>query len=115
MVARSCGSLGALLALAGAVALSSCKDPLPGFSAGAQAKSKQTPTPQATGPAVNEDCPMGDDWFPTTAPVRMFDPPPHPDTECPFYRGAYQNYLIATQELSKKGRPMEMDVAARSS
>jgi len=94
MIARTYGTLGAVLALAGAVALSSCKDPLPGFSAATQT---QKPTPQATATVVNEDCPMGDDWFPTTAPVRMFTPLPHPDTECPFYRGAYQNYLVATQ------------------
>ena len=34
-------------------------------------------------------------------PVRQFTPPPHPDTECPFYRGAYQNFLIATVPLGK--------------
>lgn len=49
--------------------------------------------------AFNEDCPAGDDWIPGPGqpppPVRMFTPPPHPDTECPFYRGAYQNFMIA--------------------
>jgi hypothetical protein len=30
----------------------------------------------------------------------MFAPAPHPDTECPFYRGAYQNFLIATTPLA---------------
>jgi hypothetical protein len=69
---------------------------VPGFSAAAV-----TPRPSASAtvsaPVVNEDCPMGDDWFPTTAPVRMFAPLPHPDTECPFYRGAYQNFLVAMQ------------------
>ncbi|MGO8996400.1 MAG: hypothetical protein ACLQVI_24055 [Polyangiaceae bacterium] len=48
-----------------------------------------------------EDCPASAEWFPAnggaTPPVRMFVPTPHPDTECPFYRGAYQNFLIATQ------------------
>jgi hypothetical protein len=29
----------------------------------------------------------------------MFTPPPHPDTECPFYRAAYQNFMIATTPL----------------
>jgi hypothetical protein len=52
---------------------------------------------------VNEDCPAGSDWIPADGgpppPVRMFTPPPHPDTECPFYRGAYQNFLIAMDPL----------------
>jgi hypothetical protein len=54
-------------------------------------------------PTVNEDCPASADWFPAsggTPPVRMFDPAPHPDTECPFYRGAYQNFLVAAQPLA---------------
>jgi hypothetical protein len=38
----------------------------------------------------------------------MFEPPPHPDTECPFYRGAYQNFLIATQPLPD-GDPILVD------
>jgi len=54
--------------------------------------------------AANEDCPASADWFPSgggvTPPVRMFDPAPHPDTECPFYRGAYQNFLIAAQPFT---------------
>jgi hypothetical protein len=29
----------------------------------------------------------------------MFTPAPHPDTECPFYRGAFQNFLIALTPL----------------
>ncbi|HXX70207.1 MAG TPA: hypothetical protein VEK07_23710 [Polyangiaceae bacterium] len=53
--------------------------------------------------AYNEDCMPGDDWIPADGgpppPVRMFDPPPHPDTECPFYRGAYQNFMIALTPL----------------
>jgi len=53
--------------------------------------------------AFNEDCMPGPDWVPgpglPPVPVRMFTPPPHPDTECPFYRGAYQNFMIATTPL----------------
>ena len=54
-----------------------------------------------------EDCPAGDDWLPPDGsppppPVRQFTPPPHPDTECPFYRGAYQNFLIATDAAGKE-------------
>lgn len=93
------GAFASALALVtcGSVALlASCKDPIPGFTA------KPVSTQSATdsgprSPAVNEDCPVGDDWFPVTAPVRMFVPAPHPDTECPFYRGAYQSFLVATQ------------------
>ncbi len=77
-------------------AASACKDPTaspPTSSAHAS----------AVAGALNEDCPAGDDWLPLDGgdppPVRMFTPPPHPDTECPFYRGAYQNFLIATTPL----------------
>jgi hypothetical protein len=53
--------------------------------------------------AYNEDCMPGADWIPgpglPPVPVRMFTPPPHPDTECPFYRGAYQNFMIAMNPL----------------
>jgi hypothetical protein len=58
------------------------------------------PSPTAQLPSANEDCPASADWFPAsggTPPVQMFVPAPHPDTECPFYRGAYQNFLVATQ------------------
>jgi hypothetical protein len=47
----------------------------------------------------NEDCPAQSDWLPADGgpppPVFMLDPAPHPDTECPFYRGVVQNFLIA--------------------
>lgn len=98
MQSRVTLNVGALVALLGVAVLASCKDPLPGFTT--KSVTPSPPAPQAspaTGPTVNEDCPIGDDWFPVTPPVRMFVPAPHPDTECPFYRGAYQNYLIATQ------------------
>lgn len=58
--------------------------------------------------AFNEDC-MPGDWIPgpmqPPPPVRMFTPPPHPDTECPFYRGAYQNFMIATTPIDSAGDP----------
>jgi hypothetical protein len=51
----------------------------------------------------NEECMPSDDWIPgpglPPVPVRMFTPPPHPDSECPFYRGAYQNFMIAMNPL----------------
>jgi hypothetical protein len=85
--------------------LAACKDPLPGFSARSVAASTVDASPPvATAPTVNEDCPMGENWFPTTGPVPMFQPLPHPDTECPFYRGAYQNFLVAMQP-DASGKP----------
>jgi hypothetical protein len=85
--------------------LASCKDPTPGF------KTTSVTTPPAPGSdagpsstdltgTFNEDCPAQDDWYPADGgpppPVPMREPPPHPDTECPFYRGVVQNFLIAT-------------------
>ena len=78
----------------------SCKDPTIGSGF-------NKPIGPTTGPfgLLGEDCPAGDDWLPPDGspppPVRQFTPPPHPDTECPFYRGAYQNFLIATVPLGK--------------
>ena len=48
-------------------------------------------------PAQEEICAASEEWLPDTPPVEQFKPLPHPDTECPFYRGAWQNFLIATQ------------------
>lgn len=99
-LSHSASSSSIVVALGAAALLASCKDPLPGFSARAVPSSQPAPQSDAAvaaPPAVNEDCPIGDDWFPVTAPVRMFVPAPHPDTECPFYRGTYQNFLLATQ------------------
>jgi hypothetical protein len=82
--------------------LVSCRDPTIGASFGNVVR----PPPPAP---LNEDCPAGSDWLPEDGspppPVRQFVPPPHPDTECPFYRGAYQNFLIATVPLGKNAGP----------
>jgi hypothetical protein len=88
--------IGAVLVLgAGAPTLASCKDPT-GFNAAPQVQTQAAIV-------ANEDCPISAEWFSgPTPPVRMFVPAPHPDTECPFYRGAYQNFLIATQPLANK-------------
>jgi hypothetical protein len=79
-------------------ALTACKDPT------ASTPKALAIDAGAGAVALNEDCPAGDDWLPdgggSPPPVRMFTPPPHPDTECPFYRGAYQNFLIATTPLA---------------
>lgn len=61
--------------------------------------------------AYNEDCMPGGDWIPGDGgpppAVRQFTPPPHPDTECPFYRGAYQNFMIATTPLLGNAGPSQ--------
>ncbi len=58
-----------------------------------------------------EDCAASDEWlldsggsYTQTPAVEMFKPLPHPTTECPFYRGGWQNFLIATQPDST-GKP----------
>jgi hypothetical protein len=82
--------LSALAAACAFGSIASCKDPTPFSNAPRMADGGDVVTAQ-------EDCPISAEWFPNTPPVRMFVPTPHPDTECPFYRGAYQNFLIATQ------------------
>jgi hypothetical protein len=88
-------------------------DTLPGHGqppatqdSGVSATSNNQEAPAQPGGLVgtfNEDCPAGVDWIPGDGgpppPVRMFVPPPHPDTECPFYRGAYQTFLAVTTPL----------------
>jgi hypothetical protein len=90
-----------LVAVAGLAVLPSCKDPMP-FSTLPVVASPASSA--ASVPTAFEDCPASAEWFPTTPPLRMFAPAPHPDTECPFYRGAYQSFLVATQPDSL-GRP----------
>jgi hypothetical protein len=89
-------------ALGGIAALvCGCKDPT-SFDNSVHAPDAASPEGGAA-LVLNEDCPAGDDWLPPGGgpppPVPMRTPPPHPDTECPFYRGAYQNFLIATVPL----------------
>jgi hypothetical protein len=58
-----------------------------------------------TGDHSLEDCAASEEWLldssggyvQQTPAVEMFKPLPHPTTECPFYRGGWQNFLIATQ------------------
>jgi hypothetical protein len=66
------------------VALASCSDPT-GFQA------------PKVDPGEEEICASSEEWLPTTPGVPMFRPLPHPAGECPFYRGGWQNFLIATQ------------------
>jgi hypothetical protein len=86
-------STGACFALG---VVSACKDPFP----------PDTMAVAATGgaPAL-EDCAASTEWLPNTPPVQMYQPLPHPATECPFYRGGWQNFLIATQPVDAQGTP----------
>ncbi|HEY4012385.1 MAG TPA: hypothetical protein VGM06_03555 [Polyangiaceae bacterium] len=75
----------------GLAAIASCSDPMPPDATRVTKKIELD---------FEENCPADSTWLPNTPPLRMFVPPPHPDTECPFYRGAYQNFLIAAQPLA---------------
>jgi hypothetical protein len=48
-------------------------------------------------PPPLEDCAASAEWLPNTPALAMFEPLPHPTTECPFYRGAWQTFLLAMQ------------------
>ncbi len=55
-------------------------------------------------PEEEEICASSEEWLPNTPPLDLFLPLPHPATECPFYRGSWQNFLVATQP-DAEGRP----------
>ncbi|MEY2931399.1 MAG: hypothetical protein RL033_2148 [Pseudomonadota bacterium] len=66
-----------------------------------------TQTAVVTSAAEEEEeeiCPASEEWLPSTPGLEMFKPLPHPSGECPFYRGAWQNFLVATQP-DEQGRP----------
>ena len=74
-----------------------CNDPFPPIT---------TPTPGL------EDCAASTEWildsggtYQATPPLTLFNPAPHPTTECPFYRGGWQNFLIATRPTDAAGTP----------
>jgi hypothetical protein len=59
-----------------------------------------------------EDCGASEEWimdaggaYVQTPELGMFKPLPHPTTECPFYRGGWQNFLRATQPVDDSGKP----------
>jgi hypothetical protein len=51
----------------------------------------------SAGALASTPCVAPASWLPVTPAVAMTTPPPHPDSECPFYEGAYQNFLVAMQ------------------
>jgi hypothetical protein len=91
----------AFLAFAGFTSFLACKDPIPGLDTSKTHPPRIDASPSTSDltATFNEDCPAQDDWFPADGgpppPVAMREPPAHPDTECPFYRGVVQNFLIA--------------------
>jgi hypothetical protein len=72
----------AWLSVVGLACLAACSDPYP---------------PDTTPPEEEEICAASADWLPDTPGMQLFKPLPHPAGECPFYRGGWQNFLIATQ------------------
>jgi hypothetical protein len=82
----------------GLVALASCSDPFP-FDA------KAKPGPPVEPPEEEEICEATDAWLPVTPDMEQFNPPPHPEGECPFYRGVWHNFLVATQPDPVTGHP----------
>lgn len=96
------GLLGTLTACNGALVLSFEPDSgAPGGATGCAAGScTSSPDARSTpmlGREADAACPAPSNWLPTTPAVAMTNYAPHPDTECPFYQGAYQNFLIAAQ------------------
>jgi len=91
------GALGLnALAVAFPVTLLGCNDPFP---------------PDTTDHSL-EDCAASEEWvmdaggaYTQTPELPMFKPLPHPTTECPFYRGGWQNFLRATQPTDAAGKP----------
>jgi hypothetical protein len=91
------------LGVLGIAALAACQDPT-GFDA-----SQKTTAPEASGDGgadalasdAPENCAASDEWLPVTPPLDMFNPLPHPASECPFYRGGWQAFLHALQPDDK--------------
>jgi hypothetical protein len=91
----------------GIAAAFGCSDPF-SFDSSAQNSEMLTgslsPGAGAEEEEEEEICPASEEWLPTTPPLGLFEPLPHPAGECPFYRGAWQNFLIATQP-NAQGEP----------
>ncbi|MDB4934895.1 MAG: hypothetical protein JWP87_1867 [Labilithrix sp.] len=68
--------------------VTACKDPT---------RFDTTPTKATETVETPENCPASAEWLPSTPALDQFEPLPHPETECPFYRGAWQSFLVATQ------------------
>jgi hypothetical protein len=89
--------LTSLVCLGGISALAGCNDPTH-FDASPATTDMVPPPPE-------EICPAHPEWLPNTPEFQtdaksFYKPAPHPETECPFYSAAWQNFLFATQPLS---------------
>jgi hypothetical protein len=74
------------------VTLAACQDP-------AKPDVAAHPPDPIEPPSV-EDCAASQEWLPITPALGVptyVRPAAHPETECPFYRGAWQTFLLATQ------------------
>jgi hypothetical protein len=78
--------LGALCLFGVVTCVPACADPFPFDDAKHEAPVEE-----------EEICAASSEWLPSTPALDLFKPLPHPATECPFYRGGWQNFLIATQ------------------
>ena len=78
----------------GLIAMASCSDPT-SFK------------PTTTEISEEETCGASPDWagLGKTPPQLMFQPLPHPDAECPFYRGGWHNFLLAAEPDPETGEP----------
>ena len=76
-----------------------CSDPFSFDTSAVNSEGLSEGVTGAAGGAVEEEeiCPASEEWLPSTPPLSLFQPLPHPAGECPFYRGAWQNFLVATQ------------------
>jgi hypothetical protein len=87
--------------LAGLLLLAACADP---FSLDTTVQGTALQPGAAPEAEEEEICPSSEEWLPNTPALDLFNPLPHPATECPFYRGTWQNFLVATQP-DADGRP----------
>jgi hypothetical protein len=85
----------------GLLLLAACADPFSFDNTAQGAAALQGEQPEAE---EEEICAASEEWLPNTPPLDLFKPLPHPATECPFYRGSWQNFLVATQP-DATGRP----------
>lgn len=82
--------------------LAACADPFASDTTGRDTAALQgEPQEEEEG---EEICAASEEWLPNTPALDLFKPLPHPATECPFYRGSWQNFLVATQP-DEEGRP----------
>jgi hypothetical protein len=87
------------MSLAFASALTACSDP-----------NAPSTSPVIIDIPTEEICAAHSNWLPSppeysTDPQTFFKPAAHPESECPFYSLAWQNFLYATQPLDTDGTP----------